>query len=147
MDTTRFSQQGIAILRVVLGIVFLAHGWQKAFTMGLGGVAGFFTQIGIPLPALAAVVVTTVELVGGLALMVGLGTRFVTIPLAIDMLAATLVFHLRNGFFITDGGVEFTLVLAAGAIALATIGPGAWALDNLMGRHARTAPLHETLPG
>jgi putative oxidoreductase len=134
---TRYHRQGLAVLRIALGIVFLAHGWQKAFIMGIGGVAGFFIQIGIPLATITAAVVTTVELVGGFALLVGLGTRFVAIPLAFDMLMATLVFHSKNGFYITNGGVEFTMVLAAGAITLATTGSGAYALDNLFGRRAR----------
>jgi uncharacterized membrane protein YhdT len=56
---------GLTILRVVVGIVFLVHGYQKLFHMGFHGVAGFFGHLGIPLPMVFAVIVTLVEFVGG----------------------------------------------------------------------------------
>ena len=122
---------GIAILRVVVGIVFLAHGGQKLFVWGLGGVAGFFAQIGIPAPMLAAVVVTLVECLGGLALLLGLFTRWAAIPLAINMLVAILTVHLRGGFFVPEGA-EFTLTLLAANVTLALLGSGEASVDKLL---------------
>ena len=126
---------GIAILRVVVGIVFLAHGGQKLFVWGLGGVAGFLAQIGIPAPMLAAVVVTLVECLGGLALLLGLFTRWAAIPLAINMLVAILTVHLRGGFFAPEG-VEFTLTLLAANVALALLGSGEASVDRLFAKRA-----------
>ena len=129
----RMQGRGLAILRVVVGIVFLVHGFQKLFFMGFGGVAGMMEGLGVPAPGLFAVILTLVELLGGLALILGLFTRLAAIPLAIDMLVATLTVHLPNGFFaITNGGYEFTLVLLAASIALAVAGPGEAALDRFL---------------
>jgi putative oxidoreductase len=117
---------GLTILRVVVGIVFFVHGLQKLFLMGFGGVAGMMDGLGVPAPGLFAVILTLVELLGGLALILGLFTRVVAIPLAVDMLVATLTVHLPNG------GYEFTLVLLAASLALAVAGPGGAALDRFL---------------
>jgi putative oxidoreductase len=121
---------GLALLRIVVGLTFFMHGQQKLFEMGVGGVGGFFDSLGIPAPALAAVVVSLVETVGGLALILGALTRVAGVLLAIDMLVALLVVHRANGFYAGNGGIELVLVLGAAALALAITGPGALALDN-----------------
>jgi putative oxidoreductase len=123
---------GLTILRVVVGIVFLVHGSQKLFLMGFGGVAGMMEGLGVPAPGLFAVIVTLVEVLGGLALILGLFTRLAAIPLAVDMLVATLTVHLPNGFSAQNGGYEFTLVLLAASVALAVAGPGEAALDRFL---------------
>jgi putative oxidoreductase len=130
---------GIALLRIVVGVVFFMHGLQKLFQMGVPGVSGFFASLGIPAPEVAAVVVSLVETVGGLALILGVLTRLAGVLLAADMLVALLVVHQPNGFFAGDGGVELVLVLGAAALALAITGPGALALDSLLpiGREVR----------
>jgi putative oxidoreductase len=116
----------------VVGIVFLVHGGQKLFLLGFGGVAEFFGQLGIPPPLFFAVVVTLVEFVGGAVLILGLFTRLVAIPLAIEMLVATLLVHLPNGFSVANGGYEFTLVLLAASVALVLASPGEAALDKIL---------------
>ena len=123
---------GLTILRVVVGTVFFVHGLQKLFLMGFGGVAGMLEGLGVPAPGLFAVILTLVELLGGLALMLGLFTRIAAIPLAVDMLVATLTVHLPNGFSAQNGGYEFTLVLLAASVALAVAGPGEAALDRFL---------------
>ncbi len=123
---------GIALLRIVVGIVFVMHGQQKLFEMGVGGVGGFFASLGVPAPQLAAVVVSVLETVGGLALILGVLTRLFGLLLAGDMLVALLLVHQPNGFFAGDGGVELVLLLGTAALALALTGPGAPALDNLL---------------
>ena len=128
---------GLALLRIVVGFTFFMHGQQKLFQTGVGG---FFGSLGIPAPELAAVVVSLVETVGGLALILGALTRLAGILLAIDMLVALLVFHRPNGFFAMDGGIELVLVLAAAALALAITGPGAYAVDNLLPWERRATP-------
>ena len=132
---TQIQGWGITVLRVVVGIVFLAHGGQKLFVWGFGGVAGFLGQVGIPAPMLAAVVVTLVELLGGLALLLGLFTRWAAIPLAINMAVAILTVHLRAGFFLPNG-YEFALTLLAANVALILLGSGEASLDSLLGKRA-----------
>lgn len=129
------SQTDVAlgILRIVTGIVFAAHGYQKFFVMGVGGTTGFFTHVGIPLPGIAAIVVATFELAGGIALVLGIFTRLIAIPLAIDMFCAIILVHAKNGFFVPMG-VEFVLMLMTSAIALAIGGPGAFSVDRMIGR-------------
>ncbi len=122
---------GIAILRVVVGIVFLVHGGQKLFVWGFGGVAGFMAKVGIPAPMLAAVLVTLVEFVGGLALVLGLFTRWAAIPLAINMVVAILVVHWPAGFFLPNG-FEFALTLLAANAALVLLGSGEASVDGLL---------------
>ena len=128
-STAALSAWGFLILRLAVGAVFVMHGWQKLTVMGVGGVAGFFGSLGIPFPEVAALVVTLVELVGGLALILGLGTRLAGALLAINMLVALLLVHLPNGFAVENGGYEFVLVLLAASIFFALSGPGRLSLD------------------
>jgi putative oxidoreductase len=124
---------GLVILQVVVGIVFFVHGFQKLFLTGFGGVANMMEGLGVPAAGLFAVIVTLAELLGGLALILGLFTRLAAIPLAVDMLVATLTVHLPNGFSVLpNGGYEFTLVLLATSVALAVGGPGEAALDRFL---------------
>ena len=128
---THLEAWGIAILRVVVGIVFCMHGGQKLFVMGFAKVAGFMGQMGIPAPMLAAVLVTAVEFVGGLALLLGLFTRWVALPLAFDMLVAILAVHGKAGFFLPNG-FEFALTLLAASLVLAILGSGEASVDSLL---------------
>jgi putative oxidoreductase len=124
---------GIALLRAVVGIVFLAHGSQKLFSYGFAGVAGFFAHAGIPVPAVSAVVVTLVEFLGGLALLLGIGTRVAALLLALDMLGAIVFVHGKAGFFLPTG-FEYALTLLVANLGLLLAGPGAAALDNAISR-------------
>jgi putative oxidoreductase len=116
-------------LRLVLGLVFVAHGAQKLFAFGLAGTADFLGSLGIPLPTVAAAGLIAVELLGGVALLLGASTRVVAALLAADMLVAILTVHLRGGFFVPDG-VEFVLTLFGGCLALVGLGAGSCSVDG-----------------
>ncbi len=122
---------GLTVLRVVVGAVFLIHGCQKLFVFGFHGVAGFLGPLGVPAPAVAAVVLTLVEFVGGALLVLGLFTRWAAWLLAIDMVVAILLVHLKKGFF-NPQGFEYPLTLLAANIAIAVAGPGAGAVDGVI---------------
>ena len=125
----KLESWGIALLRVVVGIVFLIHGGQKLFVLGIHNVTGMFVHMGIP--ALLAPVVALVEFVGGLALVLGIGTRVAAALIAIDMLGAIAIVHGKNGFFLPNG-YEFALTLLAANVALVLTGPGALAIESLL---------------
>jgi putative oxidoreductase len=134
MNSASNQSWAITILRIVIGAVFLAHGAQKLFQLGFHGVAGFFGAAGIPLPFVSAVIVTLVEFLGGIALILGLLTRWAAALNAFDMVVAILVVHLKNGFFDQQHGVEYPLTLLAACIALAVVGPGAASVDGALAK-------------
>ena len=129
---------GITILRVMVGIVFLAHGGQKVFVYGFSGVQGAFGQMGIPMPTVMGPFVALLELIGGLLLVVGVGTRWVSILFAIEMAVAVLKVHLSHGFFL-PGGFEYALMMFAASCAVALEGPGAAALGRTLSKKKASA--------
>jgi len=114
---------GTTLLRVTVGSVFVAHGVAKLF-MGFTNVADYLSSVGIPYYTIAAVVLTLAELVGGVALILGVLTRFVAIVLAFDMAVALITVHVKNGFFMPNG-VEFPMVLLAANLSFVLSGGGA----------------------
>lgn len=133
LTTSTSSQQqlGIAILRIVTGLVFVVHGAQKLFVFGLAGVAGAFGKMGLPMPGLLGPVVALLEFFGGLALIIGLLARLAAIGLAVEMLGAILVVHLAAGFF-NPGGFEYPLTLTSAMICIALAGPGSLSVDSML---------------
>ena len=129
---------GLAIVRIITGIIMFAHGYQKVFQFGFAGVTSFFTQMGVPMPEITAPLVAVVELAGGLALILGLLTRLAALGLAVDMLGAIFIVHLKAGFFLPNG-VEFALLLLACCVALVIAGAGAFSVDEGIAR--RRAPM------
>jgi len=128
---------GVTLLRVVVGVIFVMHGWQK-LSWGLDDVANeVLAPAGIPLPKLAAVLLTIVELLGGIALILGVFTRYVATLLAIDMLVALVLVHLKNGFF-TPKGVEFPLLLLVSNINLLLAGAGALSVSAFRKRNVQS---------
>ena len=136
--TERQLSIGLAILRVVLGVIFIAHGGQKLFVYGFDGVTGAFSQMGVPLPALIGPFVAFVEFFGGVALVAGLLTRLAALGVALTMVGAILLVHLPNGFM-GPGGYEFNLALLAAAATLVLTGAGAYSVDRAIAGRRQSA--------
>ena len=120
----------LLIVRVVLGITFLIHGIAK-FQMGLGNVAGWFESIGIM--GSLGYVVSFIELVGGIALILGFGTKIVSALIAIVLIGAIFTAKLSLGFMgEVAAGYELDVALLAMAIALVISGSKLYALDEKM---------------
>lgn len=120
-----YSSVGQVILRVVLGIIFLAHGLDK-FQSGISNISGFFESIGVP--GYMAVVVAVIETVGGIALILGAATRIVSMLLAFILLVAIFTAKISAGFL---GGYELDVALMAIAVSLAITGSNLWSIDSL----------------
>ena len=123
------------LLRLAIGGVILAHGLQKFGLLGgpgLDGITGFFANLGFRPARAWALLVAVVEAVGGVFLILGLLTPVAGLLIAADLLVAIVVVHWPR-FWSQDGGLEFPLPIAAGALALALVGPGAWSLDAVLG--------------
>ncbi|MFF2083365.1 DoxX family protein [Nocardia sp. NPDC058176] len=124
------------ILRVTVGGVVLAHGVNHAWGGGkLAGTAGWFASIGLRPGRVHAVLATATEITAGVLLVLGLGTPFAAAAVVSTMVVAAITAHRRNGFFIfrPGQGWEYTAVLAATAVATATLGAGRWSLDHVLG--------------
>jgi putative oxidoreductase len=121
------------VLRVIIGGLFVWHGIDK-FNAGIGMVEGMFEMWGVPLPGITAPLVAVVEIVGGLALIVGLMTRPVAGVLSIVMFGALVFVKLDMGLIPMDAaGAEVDLAYLAGLIALMAFGPGPYSADSMMG--------------
>ncbi len=121
------------VLRVVLGLVFAFHGYQK-LQMGVPMVAGFLGQIGFPFAETFAVLLITAELGGGILLILGVWTHWVAKILAFVALVAFFTVHMTHGFFLSGGGYEYIILIFAGAFSLMITGAGKWSIDGML-RH------------
>jgi uncharacterized membrane protein YphA (DoxX/SURF4 family) len=124
---------GALVLRLVLGITFFIHGFAK-FQGGIENVAGWFSSMG--LPGFMAYAIATIELVGGIALIIGLGTRVISALFVFVMLGAIIKVKLAAGFM-GDGktaGYELELVLLSIAVYLFINGSKLFSLQNLFGK-------------
>jgi putative oxidoreductase len=131
-------------LRVVVGIGFVVHGYAK-LSRGPAGFAKLLDQIGVPLPLPTAWAVTSIELLGGLALIAGIGVLLVSLPLIASMLAAMIQVQARYGFssvqtigLTADGpvfgppGYEINLLYIAALVLIAIVGPGPMSVKSWM---------------
>jgi len=117
----RLQPLALLVLRVVLGAIMIAHGYQKV--TGIHGAQHFFAGVG--LPAAAAYLVAALEFLGGIAIVLDLFERFFAGAFAIEMMVAIWKVHYHNGFN-RPGGYEFPLSLIAIAFTLLCFGGGPW---------------------
>ena len=127
---------GLLLIRLVIGGIIAAHGAQKLFGWfggyGIAGTGGWLESMGFRPGRIQAVVSGLSEFGGGLLLALGFLTPLGAAAIAGVMLVAIVSVHLSKGFFNGDGGYEFNLVLALGALGLAFTGPGEISLDNAL---------------
>jgi len=133
----RLEEYAPTLLRVVAGIIFFAHGFSKF--QNPAGFIGFVGQLGFPASAIFGWIVILLETVGGLLLILGFGTRWVSLALAVEMLITTLLVKSSIGLIAPQGqpgvGAELDLMLLATALALAILGSGQLSIDrNILGR-------------
>ncbi|MFZ5710117.1 MAG: DoxX family protein [Pseudomonadota bacterium] len=124
------AEYAALLLRVTMGVWFLAHAWLKIAIFTPAGTAGYFQSLG--LPGFLGYVTIAAELLGGLALIVGFGTRIVSVALIPLLLGAAWFAHWPNGFFFSNpnGGWEFPVFWAAALGVQALLGDGALALGK-----------------
>ena len=114
---------GLSLLRIHLGIILLAHGWLKISVFTIAGTVGYFANLG--LPSIVAYLTIFGEIVGGIALILGVQTRLAAALSMPIMLGATIV-HLGNGWLFSaeGGGWEFPASLTIIALTIALMGSG-----------------------
>jgi putative oxidoreductase len=132
----------LTAMRLVLGVVFFAHGAQKILGWfggyGFHGTMGFFEHMGMPAPVALLIICT--EFFGGMGLIVGLLTRIAALGIGVEMIGAIFLVHLPNGFFMNWSGTqkgegfEYHLLTIAMAAALLLRGAGAFSLDRTLSK-------------
>ncbi|WP_397453393.1 DoxX family protein [Pseudomonas sp. NA-150] len=128
---------GLTVLRIIVGIVFVAHGGQKLFGLfggyGLAGTAQYMESLGLTPGYMMASLAGGAEFFGGVALIIGLLARPAAVALIFMTLVAIFSVHIHNGLFMANNGMEFALALLGGLIAVLIEGPGRLSLDRAIG--------------
>ncbi|MFM2486387.1 DoxX family protein [Celerinatantimonas yamalensis] len=136
------SNAGFAplILRLPVGIIFMAHGSQKLFGWfggyGLAGTAKFMASIGLEPGLLMASLSGSAEFFGGLLLFIGLLTRPAAVFAGFTMLVAIFSVHISHGLFLSNGGFEYALALCAACASLLVSGSGRCGIDQRFNNHS-----------
>jgi putative oxidoreductase len=150
-DIGKLGQWGPVLLRLIIGYGFMMHGYAK-LARGPETFAVVLDTLGVPLPHLMAWLTTLVELIGGLAVLVGAFVPLAALPMAIVLLTALFTVHLRYGFFsvklveVSPTGIKFgtvgyelVLLYLAGLATLVLGGPGAFSVDRWRARRRARA--------
>ncbi|WP_163150448.1 DoxX family protein [Anoxybacillus sp. MB8] len=127
---------GILLIRLAVGLTFMGHGAQKLFGWfggyGLKGTGGWLESIGLKPGVTMALIAGLAEFVGGLLFALGLFTPFAALLIAATMFVAIVKVHAPNGFWITQNGFEYNLILIVVVIGVALIGAGDYSIDALI---------------
>ncbi|MFD5296370.1 DoxX family protein [Streptomyces mutabilis] len=128
------ADAALLLVRVVLGAVMVAHGWNHwRGGGGIAGTAGWFAGLGLRRPRFQAWCSVVTEIGAGLLLALGLFTSLACAAVLSVMLVAGLLAHRPHGFFVFKEGYEYVLVLGVLAVALGAWGPGEYAIDAAAG--------------
>jgi putative oxidoreductase len=131
---SRFAGAVPLVVRLIIGTIMAYHGWLKLTGPGPAGVGEFLAGLGIPIPVVFGYLLTFGELLGGLALIIGLFTRAAALALTAILVLAILLLKVEVGLIAETGvGAELDLALIAGFITLALLGPGRPSLDHSLG--------------
>ncbi|WP_261303296.1 DoxX family protein [Paenibacillus andongensis] len=126
---------GLLIIRLVVGLSFVAHGAQKLFGWfggyGPKGTGGWMESIGIKPGVAMAVMAGLMEFVGGALFAAGFGTVLASLLIIMTMVVAIVKVHGKNGYWATSGGYEYNLLLIAIAVGVAFMGAGTYSVDAL----------------
>ncbi|MGJ7548270.1 DoxX family protein [Pseudomonas alloputida] len=129
---------GLSVIRILVGVIFMAHGAQKLFGLfggyGLEGTGQWMKSIGLAPGYLMALLSGSAEFFGGLALVIGLLARPAALALTVTLVVAIFSVHINNGLFMSNNGYEFALALLAGTVAVLIEGAGRLSLDRLIAR-------------
>lgn len=137
MIDTRTAPYAALLLRLSLGVMFIAHALLKILVFTPAGTAGFFASLGVPgwfaYPTMAA------ELLGGSLLIAGIQTRLVSLALMPVLIGTIVLVHGANGWLFTNpnGGWEYPLFLSMAALVQALLGDGAYSLKSVFSRKAQ----------
>ncbi|CAI8230234.1 Putative oxidoreductase CatD [marine metagenome] len=137
-DKSNMQSIGISLLRIHFGIILLAHGWLKVYVFTVAGTVGYFASIG--LPSIVAYSVIFGELLGGVALILGIQTRLAA-SLTVPIVFGAAIMNIGNGWLhsASGGGWEYAASLTVIAISLAITGSGQYLSLNMN-------PLNRFLP-
>lgn len=128
---------GLTVVRILVGIIFVAHGSQKLFGAfggyGLEGTGQYMASLGLTPGYLMALLSGSAEFFGGLGLVVGLLARPAALVLAATLVVAILSVHISNGLFMANNGYEFALALLGGVVAVLIEGAGKLSIDRVIG--------------
>lgn len=119
------------LLRVLVGVLFIPHGYAKLFVATEKFVT-FFGSLGFNPPVLVTYFIGSLEFFGGIAIIFGLLTRPLAFMLFFEMAVATIMVHLPKGWSSATGGAEYVVALTAISLILAVRGGGRWSLDRLL---------------
>jgi len=133
--TSKWGGFAPMVLRIATGLIFAMHGYQK-LSGGLEGTTGFLASLGFPMASVLAVILIAVELLGGIALILGLFTHWAAKLTAVVALVALFTVHVSKGFFLATGGYEFIILLLAASISLMITGAGSYSLDGMMRKNS-----------
>lgn len=137
LSTAEWNDAAILLARLFIGICFVIHGLGKLGLVGPGNMAGFegwLKSLGLPFPGIQARVAMLAELVGGVMITVGLGTRVGLLFCFGTMIVAATIGHKGGGYLITNTppGNEYALNLAVICLVLFLLGPGAYSVDAFL---------------
>ena len=122
------ASAALLVGRVLISAMYIMAGFSKL--TAIGGTAQWFGSIGLPAPTLVAILVGLVELVGGIAVLVGFRTRIAAVVLAVFTVAATLIAHTDLADMNQLLFFQKNLAITGGFLVLAVFGPGAWSIDR-----------------